>query len=116
MRQAIGSASEVATIKPPIIRRRAFALCVRQREVHLRLASTDRVGERAPRSARHRPAERAVSGVEPQVAITRGADQWHVRRRRRTQSRPEGGAGGIAGVGKEIERAALECCLLYTSP
>ena len=65
-----------AKSKPPIIRRarRALvALRARQQEIDVGLAPADRVGERAARAARHRPAERAVAGVEAQVAIARAA-------------------------------------------
>jgi hypothetical protein len=79
-----------------------------QREVELGLAPADRVGQCAARAARHRPAERAVPGVEPQVAVARGTDQRHVRRRGGPQARPELRTRRIAAIGEQLEAASLQ--------
>ena len=73
-------------------------------EFDVGLATRHNVREPARRAARHRPAERAVAGVEVQVAIARLADQRRIRRRCRAQSGPVTNAVAIAGVGKQFER------------
>src|SRR5712691_5265993 len=57
-------------------------------ECGLGFASRNEVRQRLRRTARQGPAERAVTGIEKQLAQPRAADDRHVVRRRGPQARP----------------------------
>src|SRR5688500_14086437 len=71
-------------------------------EGDLRRLADDAVGARPPRAAGHRPAERAVPGVEIEVAIARRADPRGAVRGHRAQAGPALGAAEIAPLGEEV--------------
>jgi hypothetical protein len=64
------------------------------------------VGQRLARAAGVRPAQRAVAGVEEQVAHLRLADQRHVAGRCGAQAGPELRLARVARAGKELLHAA----------
>src|SRR5262245_34471409 len=74
-------------------------------EVGRRLSAADDVGDRSARTAGHGPAERAMTGVEKEIRITRAADERNVGRGRGPQAGPELGALGPPGAWKKLERA-----------
>src|SRR6185312_4943227 len=57
--------------------------------VDVRHHARHQVGEVTPRPARHRPTQRAVTGIEKKVPVLRAADHGRAIRRCRPQARPE---------------------------
>src|SRR5882762_1666780 len=64
------------------------SLLRKELECDLGFASRNEVRQRLRRTARQGPAERAVTGIEKQLAQPRAADDRHVVRRRGPQARP----------------------------
>src|SRR6266850_7897164 len=73
-----------------------------KRKLDFRLAAADQVGDGLAGTARERPAERAVTGIEEEVAIAGAPDQGHVTGCGRAQACPSGGIGKIAGPWEEF--------------
>src|SRR5512133_2539204 len=67
--------------------------------------SGEQCREALRRTARQRPAQRAVPGVEIQIAVTRFSDQRYIARRRRPQARPAFDGSPIASPWKKRKRA-----------
>src|SRR5262245_60794513 len=76
-----------------------------KREVYFWLPRHHDLRQRMPRSTGVCPAERAVAGVEVQVADLAASDVRHVRRRSRPQPRPELRAARVGGAGEELLHA-----------
>src|SRR5207302_11055908 len=74
-------------------------------ERDLGFASRNKIRERLRRTARQRPAERAVTGIEKQLAQPRATDDRHVVRRRRPQARPPLHQRYSAQTGKQLPDA-----------
>lgn len=77
-------------------------------EIHRGLAARYPVGDGSAGAAGLRPAQRAVSGVEIQVGVARAADVRDVRRRRRTQPRPQLRMIDVACAGEQLINAAQD--------
>src|SRR6266850_8538116 len=73
-----------------------------KRKLDFRLVPADQVGDALAGSARERPAERAVTSIEEEVAIAGAPDQGHIAGCGRAQARPAGRLGKISGPGKEF--------------
>src|SRR4051812_1797980 len=69
--------------------------------VDFRLAAADEVTDEPRRTGAHRPAKRAVAGIEKEAGDLCRADDRRAIRRHWAQTRPEGGLGNIA-AGEEI--------------
>src|SRR3977135_3410968 len=68
--------------------RNSDSLLRKELERDLGFASRNEVRQRLRRTARQGPAERAVTGIEKQLAQPRAADDRHVVRRRGPQAPP----------------------------
>src|SRR6266550_1442226 len=82
---------------------------VEKREIDLRLAVRNEIRNRLSGSAAHRPAQRAMTGIEIQVWIACAADKRNIRWRRRPQPAPVLWVFGIDGVAKPFVRASGQC-------
>src|SRR5262249_14035951 len=77
-------------------------------EVDVGIEARDELREPRSRARGHRPAQRAVAGVEVEVRIAGPADQRDVRRRGGAQARPVRGARRIDRRTEPLDRAARE--------
>src|SRR6267378_489234 len=78
------------------------SLLRKELECDLGFASRNEVRQRLRRTARQGPAERAVTGIEKQLAQPRAADDRHVVRRRGPQTRPPLHYRYSAETGKQL--------------
>src|SRR2546429_7819908 len=82
--------------------RNSDSLLRKEVECDLGFAARNEVRERLRRPARQGPAERAVTGIEKQLAQPRAADDRHVVRRRGPQARPPFHYRYSAETGKQL--------------
>src|SRR2546422_6331348 len=82
--------------------RNSDSLLRKEVECALGFAARNEVRERLRRPARQGPAERAVTGIEKQLAQPRAADDRHVLRRRGPQARPPLHYRYSAETGKQL--------------
>src|SRR3989442_5273475 len=82
--------------------RNSDSLLRKEVECDLGFAARNEVRERLRRPARQGPAERAVTGIEKQLAQPRAADDRHVVRRRGPQARPPLHYRYSAETGKQL--------------
>src|SRR5213595_2410662 len=82
--------------------RNSDSLLRKEVECDLGFAAGNEVRQRLRRTARQGPAERAVTGIEKQLAQPRAADDRHVVRRRGPQARPPLHHRYSAETGKQL--------------
>src|SRR3989454_5188457 len=82
--------------------RNSDSLLRKEVECNLGFAARNEVRQRLRRTARQGPAERAVTGIEKQLAQPRAADDRHVVRRRGPQARPPFHYRYSAETGKQL--------------
>src|SRR5438552_161091 len=82
--------------------RNSDSLLRKEVECNLGFAARNEVRQRLRRTARQGPAERAVTGIEKQLAQPRAADDRHVVRRRGPQARPPLHYRYSAETGKQL--------------
>src|SRR2546422_3787802 len=82
--------------------RNSDSLLRKEVECDLGFAARDEIRQRLRRTARQGPAERAVTGIEKQLAQPRAADDRHVIRRRGSQAGPPLHHRYSAETGKQL--------------